>query len=98
MVTPSSNKLKPISKYFLRGMMDSSFRKMRCNPGEPVKTYKLDYHGGERFPHLERDASKPDLLDQIIKGLGHEALIQSSLRPADELTAAAEAATGRLDR
>jgi hypothetical protein len=32
---------------------------------------KLDYHDGERFPHLERDASKPDLLEQIIKGLSH---------------------------
>lgn len=37
--------------------------------GELVKTYKLDYHDGERFPHLERDSSKPDLLEQIIRGL-----------------------------
>jgi predicted metalloprotease with PDZ domain len=29
------------------------------------KTYKLDYHGGERYPHLERDESKPDLLTEI---------------------------------
>jgi predicted metalloprotease with PDZ domain len=29
------------------------------------KTYKLDYHGGERYPHLVRDESKPDLLTQI---------------------------------
>jgi predicted metalloprotease with PDZ domain len=27
--------------------------------------YKLDYHGGERYPHLERDESKPDLLTEI---------------------------------
>ena len=26
-----------------------------------VKTVSLDYHGGTREPHLERDASKPDL-------------------------------------
>jgi predicted metalloprotease with PDZ domain len=31
------------------------------------KTYKLDYHGGERYPHLVRDASKPDLLSEIYK-------------------------------
>jgi predicted metalloprotease with PDZ domain len=31
------------------------------------KTYKLDYHGGEKFPHLVRDESKPDLLSDIIK-------------------------------
>jgi len=31
------------------------------------KTYKLDYHGGERYPHLVRDESKPDLLNDILK-------------------------------
>jgi predicted metalloprotease with PDZ domain len=31
------------------------------------KTYKLDYHGGERYPHLVRDESKPDLLTEIYK-------------------------------
>jgi predicted metalloprotease with PDZ domain len=30
-------------------------------------TYKLDYHGGERYPHLVRDESKPDLLSEIYK-------------------------------
>jgi predicted metalloprotease with PDZ domain len=30
-------------------------------------TYKLDYHGGERYPHLMRDESKPDLLGEILK-------------------------------
>jgi len=29
------------------------------------KTYNLDYHGGEKYPHLERDESKPDLLTEI---------------------------------
>ena len=37
--------------------------------GDFSKTYRIDYHGGERFPHLERDASRPDLLQQIIKPL-----------------------------
>jgi predicted metalloprotease with PDZ domain len=37
--------------------------------GEMVKPCKLDYHDGERFPHLERDASKPDLLEKIIQPL-----------------------------
>jgi len=31
------------------------------------KTYKLDYHGGERHPHLVREGSKPDLLSDILK-------------------------------
>jgi predicted metalloprotease with PDZ domain len=33
------------------------------------KTCKLDYHDGEKYPHLERDAAKPDLLTQILKPL-----------------------------
>jgi predicted metalloprotease with PDZ domain len=31
------------------------------------RTIEIDYHGGERYPHLERDESKPDLLGEIIK-------------------------------
>jgi len=31
------------------------------------KVFKVDYHGGEKFPHLVRDESKPDLLSDIIK-------------------------------
>jgi predicted metalloprotease with PDZ domain len=31
------------------------------------KVYKLDYHGGEKYPHLVRDESKPDMLGDIIK-------------------------------
>ena len=33
------------------------------------KTCKLDYHDGERYPRLERDATKPDLLTEILKPL-----------------------------
>jgi len=29
--------------------------------------YKLNYHGGERYPHLERDSTKPDVLGEVIK-------------------------------
>jgi predicted metalloprotease with PDZ domain len=32
---------------------------------DTFKTYKVDYHGGEKFPHLERDAAKPDLVTAI---------------------------------
>jgi predicted metalloprotease with PDZ domain len=31
------------------------------------KTFKLDYHGGEKYPQLVREESKPDLLSDIIK-------------------------------
>jgi hypothetical protein len=29
------------------------------------RVVKLDYHGGEKYPHLVRDESKPDLLTEI---------------------------------
>ncbi|HLV96110.1 MAG TPA: hypothetical protein VKS44_13030 [Candidatus Acidoferrales bacterium] len=31
------------------------------------KTCNIDYHGGERYPHLVRDESKPDYLDELGK-------------------------------
>jgi predicted metalloprotease with PDZ domain len=31
------------------------------------KTCTVDYHGGDRYPHLVRDESKPDYLDEIVK-------------------------------
>jgi len=30
-------------------------------------TYKLDYHGGEKYPHLVRIESTPDVLADILK-------------------------------
>jgi predicted metalloprotease with PDZ domain len=35
--------------------------------GEFYRTYRLDYHGGERYAHLVRDETKPDLLSEILK-------------------------------
>ena len=32
-----------------------------------IQTATVDYHGGPRFPHLIRDQSKPDYLDELIK-------------------------------
>ena len=31
------------------------------------KTFKLNYHEGEKYPHLVRDEAKPDLLSDILK-------------------------------
>ena len=36
---------------------------------EMFKTVKVDYHGGERYPHLERDAAKTDWVSAIGKPL-----------------------------
>jgi predicted metalloprotease with PDZ domain len=40
--------------------------------GDYYKTVRLDYHGGEKYPVLERDSSKRDFLDEIIKPLTSE--------------------------
>ena len=36
---------------------------------EFYKTYVLDYHGGEKYAHLVRDESRPDVLSNIIAPL-----------------------------
>ena len=40
---------------------------LRVENGGFQENYKLDYRGGERYPHLERDPAKRDLLGEIIK-------------------------------
>jgi len=35
--------------------------------GEYFTTYKVDYNGGEKYPHLLRESAQPDLLGEIIK-------------------------------
>jgi predicted metalloprotease with PDZ domain len=35
--------------------------------GSFTETYKVNYHGGERYPHLERDSAKPDVIGDVIK-------------------------------
>jgi predicted metalloprotease with PDZ domain len=37
--------------------------------GNRLVNFRLNYHDGERYPHLVRDASRPDLLAQILKPL-----------------------------
>ena len=34
-----------------------------------VHSYDIQYHGGERYPHLDRIASLPDLLDDTLRPL-----------------------------
>ena len=35
------------------------------------KTYQVEYHGGDRNPHLERVSNEPDVLGAILKPLSH---------------------------
>jgi predicted metalloprotease with PDZ domain len=49
------------------GKNDSAPLELLIENTDYYKIYKLDYHGGERYPHLVRDESKPDLLSDIYK-------------------------------
>ena len=37
--------------------------------GEFYRSYRLEYSGGERYPRLERDPNRPDLLSLIVRPL-----------------------------
>lgn len=37
--------------------------------GTEVQTYSVDYHDGLRYPHLERDESRPNYLEEILHPL-----------------------------
>ena len=37
--------------------------------GDYISTYNVDYHGGEKYPHLVRSEGQPDVLGEIIKPL-----------------------------
>jgi len=50
-----------------QGKDGSSALELLVENTEYYKTFKLDYHGGEKYPHLVRDGAKPDLLSDIIK-------------------------------
>ncbi|HEV2692897.1 MAG TPA: M61 family peptidase, partial [Verrucomicrobiae bacterium] len=42
------------------------------------KTYALDYHEGEKYPFLERNPAKPDLIADIVKPLTPEPVADST--------------------
>ena len=46
---------------------DPSPIELLIKDGEYYKTFQLDYHGGEKYPHLVRDTAKPDLISDIIR-------------------------------
>jgi predicted metalloprotease with PDZ domain len=39
--------------------------------GPQVQTYSIDYHGGNQYPHLVRDESRPDYLGEILHPQAH---------------------------
>jgi predicted metalloprotease with PDZ domain len=49
-----------------KGASDSKPIELLIKTGEYYETHRIDYHGGERYPHLVRDTAAPDVLSQII--------------------------------
>ena len=49
------------------GKNDSKPLELLVENTEYYQTHRIDYHGGEQYPHLVRDQSKPDLLSEIVK-------------------------------
>jgi len=49
------------------GMSSSQPLQLLVENTDYFRTYSLDYHGGEKYPHLVRDEAKPDQLSEIIR-------------------------------
>ncbi len=63
-------------KRYSRDVLHDALKASKTRPvelllenGDDVATYKLDYSGGERYPDLEREASRPDVLSRIVAPL-----------------------------
>lgn len=49
-----------------KAVTDTKPLELLVKEGDYYKTYRVDYHGGQRYPHLVRDGNTPDLLTEII--------------------------------
>ncbi|MGC2696148.1 MAG: M61 family peptidase [Candidatus Angelobacter sp.] len=59
---------KDIIRAALRGGLHSQQPlSLLAENGEYYNTYQVNYHEGERYPHLVRSEGQPNLLDEIIK-------------------------------
>lgn len=77
-VTPATKLIAVNSRQFTPALLRESVQAgsgsteavdLLVKDGEYYKTYSIDYHGGLRYPHLERDSGKPDLLSAVIAPL-----------------------------
>jgi len=75
-VTPATKIIAVNGRQFSTGVLNHAIQDAAKNTapivllvkdGEYYKTLSLDYHDGEKFPHLVRDKSKPDLIADIIR-------------------------------
>jgi len=72
-VTPSTKLIAVNGREFTPAVLRDAVKATPTRPvelliknGEYYQTFQIDYRGGERYPHLERDGSKPDLLSEVI--------------------------------
>jgi predicted metalloprotease with PDZ domain len=74
-VTPSVKLVAVNGREFNPTVLREAVKATATNPqpvelliknGEFFQVYKVDYHGGERYPRLVRDEAAPDLLTQVI--------------------------------
>jgi predicted metalloprotease with PDZ domain len=75
-ITPGMKVVAVNGRVYTQDLMDDAISAAK-NTATPIvllvivddyyKTATIDYHGGKRSPHLVRDESKPDYLDDLIK-------------------------------
>ncbi len=74
-IAPGMKLLAVNGRRWSKELLRETIRRAKSSPepteilvenGEFLRSFRVDYHGGERYPRLERDPSKPDLLDRII--------------------------------
>ena len=63
-------------RVYTQDLLEDAIKAGKDNPNPIVllvivddyyKTAAIDYHGGQRYPHLVRDETKPNYLDDLIK-------------------------------
>ncbi|HEY6341426.1 MAG TPA: hypothetical protein VIY49_08045 [Bryobacteraceae bacterium] len=73
-IAPSTKLIAVNNRQFTPGVLrdaiarsanDSKPIELLIKTGDYYEVHRVDYHGGERYPHLTRDAATPDLLSEI---------------------------------
>jgi predicted metalloprotease with PDZ domain len=77
-VTPATRLVAVDNRQFTPTILREAVQRTKSNArgvelliknGEYYSTHHIDYQGGEKYPHLVRDESKPDILSKIIAPL-----------------------------
>jgi predicted metalloprotease with PDZ domain len=72
-VTPAVKLLAVNGRQFTPTVLREAIATMKpldllVKDGEFYKTHRVEYTGGEKYPHLVRDSSAPDLMSAILAG------------------------------